>query len=349
MALRPEQGLALGRSFHGPTQIDASFAIAISFLRTDLTKMIIRGQSVTTIFFFAGLASLLLGGEALVRGAVSIASRLHVPPLVIGLTIVGFGTSSPELMVAVQAALAGAPDIAVGNVLGSNIANTLLIMGIAAVVAPVALPYADLKRDLTVMLGATILLWLLIANAELARWEGSLLLTGLGIYFWLCFRSAGSQGESPKAAAQPIWLALLLIAGGLVGLMLGAHALVESASRIARMIGVSEAVIGLTIVAIGTSLPEMATSLMASYRGHGAIAVGNVIGSNILNLLGILGVTATITPIPIAARFMGVDMALVLASALALAAMSYRYGKLDRRMGIAGLAGYGAYMLWHGV
>jgi cation:H+ antiporter len=303
---------------------------------------------VTVLFFFAGLAGLFVGGEALVRGAVAIACRFRVPPLVIGLTIVGFGTSAPELMVAIQAALAGAPDIAVGNVLGSNIANTLLIMGCAALVWPVVLPFNDLRRDFVIMLAATVLLWIFMSNGMLGHLEGIVLLGALGAYLWFCFLQAGSTDTPVETHAHPLWLAVLLVVGGLIGLMFGAHALVESSAKIARAMGVSEAVIGLTIVAIGTSLPELATSLMAAFRGQGALAVGNVIGSNIFNLLGILGVTATITPIPVAARFMGTDMMMVLGSGLALVAVSYLFSRLDRGKAAAGLGLYAAYMLWLG-
>ncbi|MGB7268879.1 MAG: calcium/sodium antiporter [Albidovulum sp.] len=303
----------------------------------------------TVILFFAGLVGLLLGGEALVRGAVAVARRFKVPPLVIGLTIVGFGTSAPELLVAVQAALAGVPDIAVGNVIGSNIANTLLIMGLAAAVSPVALPFASVKRDFAIMIGATLVVWLMFANGVLGRWEGILLLGALGTYLCACFRTTCDDADADEAPQYPTWMAVLLIVAGLVGLMLGARALVDSATEIARAMGVSEAVIGLTIVAIGTSLPELATALMAAYRGQGALAVGNVIGSNILNLLAILGTTAVITPIPIAARFMGVDMTLAFLAALALVALSYLHDRISRRMGFAGLGIYAVYMLWLGV
>ncbi|WP_343116955.1 calcium/sodium antiporter [Ostreiculturibacter nitratireducens] len=295
------------------------------------------------LVFGAGLLALFFGGEFLVRGAVGIARRYHVPPLVIGLTIVGFGTSMPELLVSLQAALAGTPAIAVGNVLGSNIANILLILGLSSLIAPVGMRLGDLPRDFAVMIGATLLLWALMWGGLLTRVEGFLLLAGLVAYLALCLRDK-AEPEPEGAHVPPLLQSLLAALGGLATLMLGAKFLVSSATEIARDYGISEAVIGLTIVAVGTSLPELATSLVAAFRRQADIAVGNILGSNIFNILGILGATAAVTPVPIDPRFVGLDMGLVLAASIALLALAAAAGRIGRRAGGGLLIAYGSYL-----
>ncbi len=266
-----------------------------------------------------------------------------MPPLVIGLTIVGFGTSAPELLVSLQAALAGTPAIAVGNVVGSNIANILLILGVSAVITPVALVLSRLRRDFAVMIGATVLLWALVWGGMLARVEGLVLVALLTGYLALCLRQ---KAEAPAEGTHvaPLWLSVALAIGGLITLMLGARFLVDSAVQIARAFEVSEAVIGLTIVAIGTSLPELATSIVAAIRKQSDIAVGNILGSNIFNTLGILGVTAIVTPIPVEPRFQGLDMGLALAAALMLLALAAGPGRISRAAGAGLLLAYLAYL-----
>lgn len=297
----------------------------------------------TYVIFVVGLVALFLGGEFLVRGAVDIARRFRVPPLVIGLTVVGFGTSAPELLVSVQAALAGTPAIAIGNVIGSNIANILLILGVSGLIAPIALRFADLRTDLAVMIGATLALWAVLWGGTLTRIEGLLLLVALGIYLTASLRQKQDTPDlNTDQASLPTALAFAL--GGLLALMLGARFLVDSATEIARNFGVSEAVIGLTIVAVGTSLPELATSLVAAMRRQADIAVGNIIGSNIFNIFAILGITAVVTPIPVAARFYGLDMALALAAALGLAVLAVGPGRIGRVIASLLLVTYSAYI-----
>lgn len=299
----------------------------------------------TYVLFLVGLVGLFLGGEVLIRGAVGVARRFHVPPLIIGLTIVGFGTSTPELLVGLQAALAGAPALAIGNVIGSNIANILLILGVSALIAAVPLPLAAMRRDFAVMIGATLALWFMLAGGLITRAEGLVLVTALVGYLWLCLRNAG--GSEPPATEEPpraLWQSLSMAIGGLIILMVGAHLLVDSSTKIARAFGVSEAVIGLTIVAIGTSLPELATAIIAALRGHSEIAVGNILGSNVFNIFGILGVTATVTPIPVEPRFVGLDMALALAAALTMLGFAALPGRVGRVGGAALLAAYATYI-----
>ena len=299
----------------------------------------------TYALFLAGLVGLFFGGEFLIRGAVGVARRLHVPPLVIGLTIVGFGTSTPELLVSLQAAMAGAPSLAIGNVIGSNIANILLILGLSSMIAVVPMRFADMRRDFAVMIGATLLLWLMFAGGVVSRVEGAVLTAGLLLYLWISLKdSAGSAPPQDGLVTIPLWQSIAFAVAGLIVLMIGARLLVDSATEIARTYGVSEAVIGLTIVAVGTSLPELATAIVAAMRRHPELAVGNILGSNVFNILGILGITALVTPIPVEARFAGLDMALALASALAMLAFAVLGGRIGRIGGGALLAGYAGYV-----
>ncbi len=303
----------------------------------------------TYLFFALGLVGLFVGGEFLIRGAVALARRLGVSPLVIGLTIVGFGTSAPELLVSVQAAFGGSPDIALGNVLGSNIANILLILGIAAIAAPMTMKFAHLKRDFAVMIGATVVLWVMLLTGTLSRLDGLLLLAGLSVYLWLSFRTPAPQPDHHQTQPMGLLPALLLLIAGLAALMVGARLLVDSATEIARALGISEAVIALTIVAIGTSLPELATSVMAARRGQSDIAVGNIVGSNIFNILGILGTTSLLHPLAVDTRFAGFDIALALTVALAVVALAYLHDKVSRRSGVTMLGTYALYLVWLGL
>ncbi len=298
----------------------------------------------TYLLFFIGLAALFFGGEFLVRGASSVARHFRLSPMVIGLTVVGFGTSAPELMVSVDAALEEQPAIAIGNILGSNIANILLILGISALIAPLFIPVSKLWRDFIFMMSATLVIWWMLLDGFVSRGEGFVLLAGLAIFLVTAFVSGK---EEPAHDAPPVGNQLVawgLTIGGLIVLVVGAHLLVNSATIIARTYGISEAVIGLTIVAVGTSLPEMATSVIAAMRKQTEIAVGNIVGSNIFNLFGILGVTAVIHPIPSDPRFAAVDMYWVAASAALLIVLAILLKGLPRIAGAALLAGYVGYL-----
>lgn len=298
----------------------------------------------TYLLFAVGLLGLFFGGEYLVRGASSIAKTYRISPMVIGLTIVGFGTSAPELLVSVQAALAGQPAIAIGNVLGSNIANILLILGLSAVIAPLIIPVRKLWRDLGFMLLATAVIWAMLLDGNVTRLDGGLLLVGLFVFIAVAFLTGKAEPEDKLLPTPPIWKAALMTLAGLVVLVIGARLLVDSATTMARTYGISEAVIGLTIVAVGTSLPELATSVVAALRKQTEIAVGNIVGSNIFNIFGILGLTAVIAPIPAEARFVGVDMPWVAASAVGLTVVAALLGGLPRIAGVALLAAYGGYL-----
>ncbi|MCE2737245.1 MAG: calcium/sodium antiporter [Rhodobacter sp.] len=297
----------------------------------------------TYLLFVIGLLGLFFGGEYLVRGASSIARTYRISPMVIGLTIVGFGTSAPELLVSVQAALAGQPAIAIGNVLGSNIANILLILGISAVIAPLILPMRKLWRDLGFMLLATAVIWAMLLDGGITRLDGVLLLAGLIVFVAVAFLTGKAEPDD-ALPLPPVWQAALMTLGGLVVLVIGARLLVDSATTIARTYGISEAVIGLTIVAVGTSLPELATSVVAALRKQTEIAVGNIVGSNIFNIFGILGLTAVIAPIPAEARFVSIDMPWAAAAAIGLTVVAALMGGLPRIAGVVLLAAYGGYL-----
>lgn len=296
------------------------------------------------VLLVAGLVALFIGGEALVRGAVGIARKLSIPPLLIGLTVVGFGTSTPELLVSVDAALRGVPDIAIGNIIGSNIGNVLLILGLAALVWPIRVMGDTLRRDSAVMMGAALVLLPAFWPGELGRLTGLALVAGLVGFLLISFLRPGSDEPAADDAPVPrLWLSLIWVGAGLAALMLGARWLVDGATTIARDLGLSEAFIGLSIVAIGTSLPELATSLVAALRRQSEIAIGNIVGSNIFNVLGILGITAMIQPIPVADRFLALDLPVMIGVSVLLTVLLTR-PRIGRLTGLALLAGYAAYV-----
>jgi len=295
------------------------------------------------VFLTLGLLGLFAGGEALVRGAVGIAQRLAMSPLLIGLTVVGFGTSTPELLVSVDAAWRGVPDIAIGNVVGSNIGNILLIVGLSALVWPIRVTGGTLKRDLAVMLAAALVLVPLFWLGAMGRPAGLLLVVALVAYLtWAAIQPG--EAAAVEAPARPLWQSLVWVGVGLVALMLGARWLVDGAVSIARTHGVSEAFIGLTIVAVGTSLPELATSMIAALRRHSEIAIGNIVGSNIFNVLGILGVTALITPIPVAGRFLTFGLPVMFGASVVLTALLLLRPTIGRVAGVALLMAYAVYV-----
>jgi cation:H+ antiporter len=298
----------------------------------------------TYLLFALGLVALFFGGEYLVRGASAIARKFNLSPMVIGLTIVGFGTSAPEMLVSVQAALAGQPAIAIGNVLGSNIANILLILGISALIAPLLIPVRKLWRDLAFMLAATAIIWVMLLDGQVTRLDGILLLAGLVIFLIVAFVTGKSDEDQSIEGDIPQWKAWAMTLGGLVVLVIGARFLVDSATDIARTFGISEAIIGLTIVAVGTSLPELATSVVAAIRKQTEIAVGNIVGSNIFNIFGILGTTAVLAPIPSEARFAAIDMPWAMGAAVGLTILAFVLGGLPRIAGVVLLAVYGGYL-----
>ena len=294
-----------------------------------------------------GLAALLAGGEFLVGGAVALAARAGISPMIIGLTLVGFGTSAPELVTSLQAAFSGSDGIAIGNVVGSNIANVLLILGIAAVVRPMVVDRASLPSNILWLGTATALAVALGLLDGFGRLAGIVLLLGLTAFLVVQFRAARA---APEGEAQPVTLSVprasLTFLGGLILTLLGARWLVAGATGIARDFGVPETVIGLTLVAVGTSLPELVTSVAAARRGQGDVALGNIFGSNIFNILGILGITAVVHPLDTEPAVFMVDLGVMAAAAVVLALVCKTGLRVTRTEGALMLAAYGAYMLW---
>ena len=285
-----------------------------------------------------GLALLTIGGEGLIRGSLSVARRLGVSPLLSGLVIVGFGTSAPELVVTMDAALSGRPDIAVGNVVGSNIANIFLILGICAL-----------------MVAASVLFIVLVGGSALGPIDASILLLSLAAYlvwaYWSDRDQAAPSSEVHRSESEEIgevpktvFVTVMFLVAGLAMLIGGAHVLIKGAVGIAEHLGVSEAVIGLTLVAVGTSLPELSISVIAAVRRHADVAVGNILGSNIFNLLGILGVSALLQPLPVHVRILQLDQWVMLAAAVLLLAFLCTARRLSRLEGFILVACYGSYI-----
>lgn len=297
------------------------------------------------ILILGGFVALLIGGESLVKGAVATAQRLRIPPMVIGLTLVGFGTSTPELLTSIQAALDGAPGIAVGNVVGSNIANILLIVGVSALIAPIAVGKRGFRQDMGFMIGATILFMAIAATGQLGRTSALALLFGLTLFLILSLRRTDADAPEIDTPNLSVPIALLYFAGGLLITLLGARFLVKGAIGLAEDMGVSQAVIGLTIVAVGTSLPELVTSVLAARRGHSDVALGNIVGSNIFNIFGILGATAMVKPIPIPAEIVAYDNWVMLGASLVLIGACVTHWRISRREGAVMLGLYGAYIV----
>ncbi|NKX43431.1 calcium/sodium antiporter [Roseicyclus persicicus] len=297
------------------------------------------------VMMLAGLGLLLGGGEGLVRGGVALATRMRLPMAVVGAVVLGFGTSMPEMLTSISAALAGAPGIAIGNVLGSNIANILLILGLAALIAPVTAESAG-TEDRAWLLVATVMgIGVMLVTATIGRVEGAILLAALGLYVWRQLSRDEAMEAVPGVEGMGAGMIAAYVLGGLATLIAGAWLLVEGATGIARAIGISETVIGLTVVAVGTSLPELATSIVAARRGEAGLALGNILGSNVFNILAILGLTAVIVPIPVPADLSTVDLVLVAGSALLLLAF-LALGRIGRGGGALFVAVYAGYVAW---
>lgn len=248
-----------------------------------------------------GVAMVLYGADRLTEGASALARRMNVPEIIIGLTIVAAGTSAPELFVSLVSALKGTPDLAVGNVVGSNTMNAMLIVGCAALVAPMTISKSTVKKDIPFSVAASVLLILIAVDSFLGRIDGIILLLGFAIFMIYTLRQAknGKQESNVEVKLENPWLSGFFVLLGLGLLVVGSNLFVSSASHVAMALGISEGVVGLTVVAGGTSLPELATSVVAARKGQSAIAIGNVIGSNVFNILLILGLTATISPLQI--------------------------------------------------
>ncbi len=312
------------------------------------------------LWFVLGLVALVVGAELLVRGASKLALSFGISPLVVGLTIVAFGTSAPELAVSVQSAWAGQVDIALGNVVGSNLFNILFILGISALIVPLVVHQQIIRQEVPIMIGASLLLWALAADGGISRWEGFLLAGLIVTYTVFIIRQSRRETAAIKAeyddafeATPTGWDAhwgvqVLMLLVGLGLLVLGANWLVEAAVAFAKYLGVSELIIGLTIVAIGTSLPEVATSIMAAIRGERDIAVGNVVGSNIFNILSVLGLSASVAPgdLIVAPAMLAFDLPVMVAVALICLPVFFNGALITRGEGVLFLALYVAYTMY---
>ncbi|MBI1417361.1 MAG: calcium/sodium antiporter [Limimaricola sp.] len=300
------------------------------------------------LMVLVGLVILLFAGDALVKGAVNLSLRLGVPALIVSLTIVAFGTSAPELLVSIQAVMDNASGIALGNVVGSNTANILLVLGIPALITTIHASRSETRNSFVQMIGASLLFIALCAFGTLTWISGLVLLVGLALMLAHAGRSAARQRESDVEGADPDmpwpWIMAFLV-GGLVGLPLGAHLLVEGAVSIARAYGVSETVIGLTLVAIGTSLPELATTVMAARRQQADVALGNVIGSNMFNLLGIMGIASLVGPVQVDPMFLTRDLWIMLAASLLLVPAVFFGRDLTKAWGVGLSALYLVYLM----
>ena len=305
---------------------------------------------VNILLLLVGLGLVVLGADWLVNGASSIARRAGISEFVIGLTIVGFGTSCPELVVSLTGAIEGNSDISVGNVVGSNIFNVLFILGLTAMVLPVGMTDKNRRIDIPITLGVTILLGILgitgsMSGPGISRWEGVLMLLVFSAYLFYCFKSdSKDEFSETQQATLSITKSIALTLTGLAGLIFGGDLFVDSATALARQIGVSDKFIAVTILAGGTSLPELATSLVAAIKGKEQLALGNILGSNVFNAMLILGLSSVITPLSFASMTI-VDIITLVLSAVLLLIWAYtgRKNRIDRREGAAMLLCYVAY------
>lgn len=302
--------------------------------------------------FLLGLVALFVGADLMIRGASRLARHLGVNALVIGLTVVAMGTSTPELLVGVVAAVRGNGDIAIGNVVGSNVANIALILGIAAVIRPIRVQMRLLVREVPLMIFASLAFYIFVLDAELSRWDGLTLLVGFVAYTLYLLESARRESPALEVEYQRFVPAggtllghVLLTIVGLATLLVGAHFVVSGAAVAARVLGISELAVGLTLVALGTSLPELATAVAASVQNEGDILVGNVVGSNVFNILAVLGCSATANAVPVAASVIRVEAPVMLAVSVLILPFVWTTLKLTRLEGGILLAAYAAFII----
>ncbi len=302
-----------------------------------------------------GFVLLLVAAEFMVRGAVALARRMNVSPLVIGMTIIAVGTSAPELVVGLEAGLKGAGGLALGNVVGSNIANVLLVLGVAGMVSPIISKEGALQRDGVVLIGGSILFTFFCIQGSIERTPGLILVAAFAVFLFASYRREHDKGgpdaelhleevEEVGSLPDSIWIVLLALFGGMAGILFGADLLVTGGVEIARVFGVSEEVIGLTLIALGTSLPELAASVVAAMRGHADVAIGNVVGSNLFNILGIAGIVAVVTPLPVSSQMVSFDIWVMLASTAIMLPLLIWGWRLNRSVSTVFVAVYAGYI-----
>lgn len=309
------------------------------------------------IFLVLGLFLLLGSGKYLVESSVKIASHFKIPTIIIGLTVVAFGTSAPELLVSIQAAVQGHPDMALGNVVGSNISNILLVLAATTIVFPLAVQRLSIIRDWPIMMGITILLGVFLLDLELSRIEGLIFVIALISYILFSIQQgrkekrAGEEkyidsGENDNDAEQKLWLAIMILFGACIGLAIGADLLVKNASILAKHAGISERVISISMVALGTSLPELATSMIAAFKKETDISIGNILGSNIMNIISVLGITSIIKPIHTVEETLKLDIPWMFGASviLLLFMLPVKRGRISRIEGILMLTAYVTYI-----
>ena len=305
-------------------------------------------------FIIIGLVTLIVGGEFLVKGAVGIAAKAHLSTLVIGMTVVSFGTSAPELLVSLKAAYLDAPEIAIGNVIGSNIANIALVLGLTVIIFPMPVSRNSLVFDWPMMMLSGILFYLFSLNFVISRWEGAVLFLLLVVFVYLLIRNSRKKNKTIKSNADSsgsevvskfnIWKSLLFLSIGLLGLYFGARWLIDGAKNLGEAVGLSKHVIAITIIAFGTSVPELVTSVVAAYRKEMDISVGNLIGSNIFNTMLVIGIVALVQPISIEESVVNWDMLWMLAVFLVLLPMMWYKRKIGRISGMILLSAYILYI-----
>ena len=314
----------------------------------------------STVVFLIGIAVLYVGAEAMVKGAATLALRYGLRPLVVGLTVVALGTSMPEFVINFLSALAGEDNLALGNIVGSNIANIALILGISAVVLPLFVDRAMLRKEYPIMLGAMLAFYLLALDGVISQVDGFLLIVGLvGFLLFIVVdaRRHARNAAAPEDIAEveqgdlksPVWTKAAYLASGMVGLAVGAHLMVDSAVDIARFMGVDSVVIGLTIVAIGTSLPELAASVVSASKGQAELSVGNAMGSNLLNVLFVVGLVSMMRPLKVSAASLDVHFPVMIGFALLLFPLAWTGRQITRMEGsfmIAGFMGYMGYLMF---
>ena len=307
------------------------------------------------IHFIGGLVILLVGGELLVRGAVALAQRLAVSPLLIGLTVVAVGTSAPELVVSIDASLRNATALAIGNIVGSNIANIVLVLGLPALLRPIACNTRSVGLDNFVMIISTLIFILFCLGKEIGHWQGIVLISSLVAYlFWRYWSNRGDIEQNKHYSNEvtgivpnqwSFWRSTIFVLAGLIGLVVGAEMLIGGAVDIARIMGISEAIIGLTLVAIGTSLPELVAVTVSVMRGHSDLAIGNVIGSNMFNIMGVIGTTAIIVPLPVPPELLQVDLWIMLVTTLLLTPILIRRMPINAPIGVGFLLIYAGFIM----
>lgn len=308
-------------------------------------------DNTTIILLIIGLALLLVSGKYLVESSVTLARHFRIPTGIIGLTIVAFGTSAPELLVSIQAAVQGHPDMAVGNVIGSNISNILLVLGLTTVVFPLVVQRESILRDWPIMMGVSLLLFLFLLDNGISRLEGLILAILMGGYILFSVRQARMPQHADSAPVPPVirtkwWVAAVIFLVACAGLAFGASLLVDNAANMAQYFGISERIISITMVALGTSLPELATSLIAAFKKETEISLGNILGSNIMNIVSVLGITALIKPIRTVPEILRIDIPWMLGAAvlLFLFMIPARQGRINRFEGSVMVLCYATYI-----